>query len=116
MPASAGPAKMPPTMALSTMTVRLFIRKPTYTRQITGRKPRQVSRFARNMPDISRPTSSKKRPTPVLRGASFSTPGPAMRKSFAEGKRPILLRTLSCLVPAGSTEAEEMPIVLPFCL
>jgi len=59
---------MPPTAALRTMTGRLFIRKPMYTRQMTGRKPRQVSRLARNIPLISRPTSSKKRPTPVLRG------------------------------------------------
>ena len=48
----ADPARprMPPTAALSTMTGRLFIRKPMYTRQMTGRKPRQVSRFARNIP------------------------------------------------------------------
>ena len=37
---------MPPAMALTIITVRLFIRKPMYTRQITGRKPMQVSRFA----------------------------------------------------------------------
>ena len=28
------------------ITVRLFIRKPMYTRQITGRKPMQVSWWA----------------------------------------------------------------------
>ena len=88
MPASAGPARMPPAMALTIITVRLFIRKPMYTRQITGRKPMQVSRFARNMPLISRPTSSKKRPTPVLRGVSFSTPDPSL-KSLEEGNKPI---------------------------
>ena len=40
---------MPPATALMSMTGRLFARKPMYTRQITGAKPRQVSRFARNM-------------------------------------------------------------------
>ena len=57
-------------------------------RWCTGRKPMQVSRFARNMLLISRPTSSKKRPMPVLRGVSFSTPGPSL-KSLEEGNKPI---------------------------
>jgi hypothetical protein len=82
-------ASRPPTAALPSITGRLFCKKPMYTRQMTGANPMQVSRFARNIPFISRPTSSKKRPMPVLRGASFSTPLPAL-KSLAEGKRPIV--------------------------
>ncbi len=39
MPASAGPASMPPTAALPSITGRLFCRKPMYTRQMTGSKP-----------------------------------------------------------------------------
>ena len=78
MPASTGPARMPPTAALATITSRLFIKKPMYTKQITGAKPRQAKRLARNIPFMSRPTSSKKRPTPVLRGVFLSTPGPSL--------------------------------------
>lgn len=57
-------------------------------------------------------TSSKKRPTPVLRGASFSTPLPAL-KSFAEGNKPMFVWYLS-LHPLGRQKAfrAESAIVL----
>ena len=71
-----------------------------------GQEAAGYDRELKELPDMSRPTSSKKRPMPVLRGASFSTPGPALRKSFAEGKRPILFRTLSGLARCRGAEGK----------